>query len=268
MYTRPASPQSIGGVLDDAVRLYRESFVKTLPLSIAANVAIALPSLLLSRPPDRAIPHDLQAVLQALLESISSPGYWLAYLICSLAYAAIYVALIVTVNEIASGRRADLPAALRKGVERLPSMLGAFILFGLMVGVGFILLVIPGIYLWGALQLTFFPLILDRERVGASIGISRRLVKGHWWRATTIISVIIVMSIVLEMIVAFLAALPIGLLRWQPQGGIAIVQIVNILTSSLVMALPVAGGLALYHDLRLRSDGSDLAARMETLAAH
>jgi hypothetical protein len=264
MYTHPSAPQSIGGVLDDAVRLYRESFVRTLPLSIAASVALSLPSLLLSRPPHRTGPQNLQAMLQ----TFASPTYWLTYLICLLAYAVIYVALVATVNEIACGRRANLPAALRKGVERLPSMIGAFILVGLMVGVGLILLVIPGIYLWGALQLTFFPLILDHERVGAAIGISRRLVKGHWWHATTVITVIIVMSIVLEMILTFLAGLLVGLLRWQLQGGIVTVQILYVLADSLVMVLPLAGGLALYHDLKLRSEGSDLAARMEALAAH
>jgi hypothetical protein len=264
MYTRPSSPQSIGGVLDDAVRLYRESFVKTLPLSFAASLAISLPSLLLSRAPYRVGPQSLPAMLQ----TFASPSYWLTYLICLVVYAVIYVALIVAVNEIAAGRRADLPAALRKGVERLPSMIGAFILVGLMIGLGLILLVIPGIYLWGALQLTFFPLILDKERVGASIGISRRLVKGHWWRAATIITVVIVMSIVLEMILTFLAGLLFGLLRWQPQGGIAIIQLFNIVAGALVMALPLAAGLALYHDLKLRSEGDDLAARMEALAAH
>jgi hypothetical protein len=46
------------------------------------------------------------------------------------------------------------------------------------------------------------------------------------------------------------------------------VQILNIPAGSLVMALPLAGGLALYHDLKLRSEGSDLAARVESLGAH
>jgi hypothetical protein len=264
MYTRPSSPQSIGGVLDDAVRLYRGSFVKTLPLSLAASIAVGVPSVLLSKTPYRPGPQSLQAMIQIA----SSPTYWLTYLICMLAYAVIYAGLIVIVNDIGAGRRADLPAAFRVGMERLPSMIGAFILIGLMVGVGLILLVIPGIYLWGIFQLTGFPLILDKERVGASLSQSRRLVKGHWWRASTIVTVVIIMAIVLEMILTFLAGLLVGIFRWQPHGLLTLIQIFDILANSLVLTLPLAGGLALYHDLKLRHEGGDLAARVEALAAH
>ena len=164
MYTRPSSPQSIGGVLDDAVRLYRESFLKTLPLSVAASVAISLPAMLLPRVPRQPGPQSLQAMMQIA----SSPTYWLTYLVGLLAYAVIYAALIVIINDLGSGRQADLPAALRVGLERLPSMIGAFILIGLMVGAGLVVLVIPRHLSLGHLfQLTGFPLILDRERVGA-----------------------------------------------------------------------------------------------------
>ncbi len=264
MYTRPSSPQSIGGVLDDAVRLYRESFLKTLPLCVAASVAISLPAMLLPRTPFQPGPQSLQAMMQIA----SSPTYWLTYLVCLLAYAVIYAALIVIVNDMGSGRQANLPAALRVGLQRLPSVVGAFILIGLMVGAGLMLLVIPGIYLWGIFQLTGFPLILDGERVGASLSQSRRLVKGHWWRATTIVTVVIIMAIVLEMILTFFAGLLVGIFRWQAQGVMTLIQIFNILANALVLTLPLAGGLALYHDLKLRNQGDDLAARVEALAAH
>ena len=264
MYTRPSSPQSIGGVLDDAVRLYRESFLKTLPLSVAASVAISLPAMLLPRMPYQTGPQGLQAMMRIA----SSPTYWLTYLVGLLAYAVIYAALIVIVNDMGSGRQANLPAALRVGLERLPSVIGAFILIGLMVGVGLMLLLVPGIYLWGIFQLTGFPLILDRERVGASLSESRRLIKGHWWRASIIVTVVIVMAVVLEMILTFFAGLLVGIFHWQAQGVMTLIQIFNIAANALVLTLPLAGGLALYHDLKLRNQGDDLAARVEALAAH
>lgn len=263
MYTRPSSPRSIGGVLDDAVRLYRESFLQALPLSTAASVAVSLPSLLLSSVPLRLGARGFEE----MLETMQSPRIWLIYVICMLAYAVLYAALLVAINEVAAGRRADLPAALGIGLARLPRLVGAFIAVGLLVGLGLILLVVPGIYLWGALQLTFFPLILDDERVGASIGISRRLVKGHWWRAATVISVVIIMTVVLESIMTFLAGILIGIFGWQALGGVAILPVLNIVASALFLGLPLAGGLALYHDLKLRSEGDDLAARIAALAA-
>jgi len=129
-------------------------------------------------------------------------------------------------------------------------------------------LIIPGIYLWGIFQLTGFPLILDRERVGASLSESRRLIKGHWWRATIVVTVVIIMAIVLEMILTFFAGLLVGIFRWQAQGVMTLIQIFNIAANALVLTLPLAGGLALYHDLKLRNQGDDLAARVEALAAH
>ena len=110
MYTRPSSPQSIGGVLDDAVRLYRESFLKTLPLSVAASVAISLPAMLLPRVPCQPGPQSLQAMMRIA----SSPTYWLTYLVGLLAYAVIYAALIVIINDIGF-RPAGRPAGRAAG---------------------------------------------------------------------------------------------------------------------------------------------------------
>ena len=47
-----------------------------------------------------------------------------------------------------------------------------------------------------------------------------------------------------------------------------LIQVFNIAANALVLTLPLAGGLALYHDLKLRNQGDDLAARVEALAAH
>ena len=70
------------------------------------------------------------------------------------------------------------------------SFVGLFFLNGLIVGIGLILCVIPGIYLSVPLALTTCLLIFEKRSVGDSISESFNLIKGHWWETFGIILVI------------------------------------------------------------------------------
>lgn len=47
MYTQSTGPRSIGGVLDDGVRLYRESFRQIWPLLIVNAIIALAPSVIM-----------------------------------------------------------------------------------------------------------------------------------------------------------------------------------------------------------------------------
>lgn len=56
-----------------------------------------------------------------------------------------------------------------------------FILVGLCVGVGLMFCIIPGIYLYVPLSLSFSILVFDKKGVSEAFGDSFKLVKDHWW---------------------------------------------------------------------------------------
>ena len=62
--------------------------------------------------------------------------------------------------------------------------------------VGFILLLVPGIYWAGTLPLSFVALVIEDTGVSQSMAVSRGLIKGYWWSAATLISYVVVIELV------------------------------------------------------------------------
>jgi len=115
----------------------------------------------------------------------SSPAYWLGSLLGSISFALLllsvygYVLLLaqrrtpgppVTVAEVWAGARP-------KFVGTLLSLWGV----GLLVGAGFCLLLIPGLYLGVALSLFFIVKLSEGTGFGATFGRCLRLTRGKWW---------------------------------------------------------------------------------------
>jgi len=264
VYSQPTGPRSIGGVLDDAVRLYRGSFRYILPLLIISAILAAIPSLMLGLNQPGATTQAAQT--RALLQAVTAPGYWIAILVVSLVNLILYGALFGAIDSIAKGGKMGLGEALQLGLSRLPRLFGASFLFGLMLFIGFLLLLIPGIYLMGVFQLVFVAIVLEDARIGEAFGTSRRLIKGHWWRSTVIVTVAIIILIVLSLLVGvvggFLAALKPGV------GTVLIVnQLVGLIVNIVVVGWMPCVLLAMYYDLKVRHEGGDLAIRVDALAA-
>jgi hypothetical protein len=264
MYTQSTGPRSIGGVLDDAVRLYRGSFRHILPLLIVNAILAALPGLVLGLSQPTAATQAEQA--RILMQTITSPGYGIMFFVVWLVNLMMYGALFGSLDSIAKGGKMQLGEAVQLGLSRLARLFGASILFAIMIAVGFLLLIIPGIYLMGIFQLVFVAIVLENAGIGAAFGISRRLIKGYWWRSTIIVTVAIIILIVLSLLGAvvggFLAAL-------KPGAGTVLIanQLVGLLVNIVVVGWLPCVLLAMYYDLKLRHEGGDLAARVDALAA-
>ncbi len=82
---------------------------------------------------------------------------------------------------------------------------GAGILVALMIGAGFIFLLIPGIYLAVASSLTFMVITMERVDVGKAIGRSMDLIKGNWWSTFGYYLV----NIFIQLLIIYTVALPL-----------------------------------------------------------
>ncbi|MEA2041776.1 MAG: hypothetical protein U9N85_04410 [Bacteroidota bacterium] len=65
--------------------------------------------------------------------------------------------------------------------ENFWPVIGAGILIGLMVGVGFLLFYLPGIYLAIATSFAFISIVYEGKGVGGSISRSFAVIRGKWW---------------------------------------------------------------------------------------
>jgi hypothetical protein len=273
MSLKPDAPRSIGGVLDVAFRLYSRSILPCMPLVLVATVMMVLPSLLMGRGAAAVTPGDPAA----MLAFIKSPTVLLSYLALIVVTIVVYGALFAQVDAIARGERMPAGAAFALGLRRFPVLLGVSILLGLMVIVGCLLLLIPGVYLWGVFQLAFIPPILERAGVFASLSTSARLVKGNWWRASVIVFVATVMVMVLVLVMSMIAGVVAGI---GAAAGAGVADLANATATAQAISLAISAIsnlftltffpsvlLAVYYDLKLRNEGADLASRVGALNA-
>jgi hypothetical protein len=97
-------------------------------------------------------------------------------------------ALVRAVEDIRDGR-VDLSIRETFDVVKpdIGRITGAGILAGLGIAIGFVLLVIPGLYLITIWSVVIPVVVLERRGVGEAFGRSRSLVRGHGWNVFGVI---------------------------------------------------------------------------------
>jgi hypothetical protein len=164
-------------------------------------------------------------------------------LIAVLISAVLQAAILRAAAQATIGDPVDVEASYRYGLKRLWSVILVSILVGLVVAVGFILLVIPGIIFLVFLSVSIPVLIVEDRRGTEAMGRSWNLVKGHFWHA---FAVIVVAAVIVGIISGIIGA--IGGNNWAVRWIFtAIAQILTVPFASLVSVL-------LYLDLRARSE--------------
>lgn len=180
-------------------------------------------------------------------------------------------------------RRVSLGGALSFGFSRFGSLLGTSILVGLVLMVGFILCIVPGIifYIW----YVFFAQIVVVEKLSGTTAMqrSKSLTEGYRGRVFGVIVLLIVVGIIfqgafglLERVLPSYDAVPIEVAPrafGQPavrlvvnRGNLYINTIVTQLANILVQTYTAVCITLFYFDLRIRKEGFDLelAAREQS----
>ncbi|MGH8228768.1 MAG: hypothetical protein ACREU3_12860 [Steroidobacteraceae bacterium] len=263
MYQQPSSPQSIGGVLDDGIRLCRVAFGRCWLLAIIPGLVLVGYELAYPTRIEAALTHA--GALAALLHSghlmLMDVVAGLLGLICQGA---------VVIREIAISRGEEsctFGRAFAKSLQRLPGMVLATVLFSLIVVAGFVALIVPGIWLWGRLQLWTVALFAEDASATAALASSWHLTRGRWWRATGIFSVAVIILIVLSLVFPFIGGLLAALSHASGAGRAVVVSVFSLASRAIYYPLGAAIWLAMYHDFKLRREGGDLASRVGALSS-
>jgi hypothetical protein len=170
---------------------------------------------------------------------VASIGALIAIIISAILQAAILRAAA----QATIGDPVDVEASYRYGFKRLGSVILLSLLVGLIVAVGFILLIVPGIIFLVFLSASIPVLIVENRRGTEAMSRSWNLVKGHFWHA---LGVIVVAALIVGVVSGIIGA--IGGSNWAVRWIFtAIAQILTVPFASLVSVL-------LYLDLRARSE--------------
>jgi hypothetical protein len=170
---------------------------------------------------------------------VASIGALIAIIISAILQAAILRAAA----QATIGDPVDVEASYRYGFKRLGSVILLSLLVGLIVAVGFILLIVPGIIFLVFLSASIPVLIVENRRGTEAMSRSWNLVKGHFWHALV---VILVAALIVGVVSGIIGA--IGGDNWFVRWIFtSIAQIVTAPFAALVSVL-------LYLDLRARSE--------------
>jgi uncharacterized membrane protein len=145
--------------------------------------------------------------------------------------------------------RGELARALRI----LPQILAQFILTFAALAVGFVLLVLPGVYLLVALSMALPALVLEHRGPIEAMKFSVHLMRGHWWRTFGIFTITLVIMIVFYFLAAVLVVVAVQFIRG------ADVALTTAAATVLIIALGAfsapygtATALAVFGDLQVR----------------
>ncbi len=261
----PDQPQPISKVLDVAFNLYSSTLKAVLPLSIGvALISVALGVLTIVAIGGAADPMMMGGGAIALVMIVAVITMW---------FSMAFYGGIIYIQGL-HGRGSEMAAwpALWYGAGRSLHMFLGYILYGIIVLLGLIALIIPGIFLGVALYLFLYAIVLERVSAGQGLTRSWELVKGNWWRALVIISVPAMVYLVVAMLAGMLVAGITGGMMAAGQdvmSSVMILEIINQLIGAVISAIFVplllATGVALFNDLILRSEGTDLEQRISAL---
>jgi len=252
-------PQTVGKVLDNAFHLFKLSFKKVVMFSIIYSIIVTLPVLVI----------DL--AIKSIEETSMTP-----YIVLGVVSVLLIIPALIFTNgmtyrmhTLAIEDDCGFSKALKTGLMKLLPVLVALIIYFLAVALGMILLIVPGFILMLSLFLYGVLIIVDDEKIIASLKKSHGLVWKNWWRTSLvlIVPVLVMMSIsaVLGMIVlagGFLAGGMTDLTFFESTAFIVLSNLINIPLYAVTMPLFMAVTLVQVHDLKLRKHGTDLEDRM------
>lgn len=190
----PKSSLRVGDVLNRVFDLYKEHFGVLIPAAFWLFLLVSILSGIVGQ-------HNV--------------GLLLLVAVVSFAVAILYQGMVVSlVHDVQDGRRDSSVGELFSSVGPvLGPLIGASILYGFGVGIGFFLLIVPGCILLTIWAVIAPSIVIEKKGVIASFGRSRELVKGFGWPVfgTVIVATLItaIVSLILTAIAEAIAGGPI-----------------------------------------------------------
>jgi hypothetical protein len=221
-----------GRVFERIFKIYGEQFTLLIPAALLLFLPVALINGLL---------RDEGGVLLGLAAAAISviATFW-------------YQGMIVeAVRDIIDGRRDHTIGSLFSAAAPFIWPLFAVgVLAGIAIGIGLLLLIVPGLFLLTIWAVLVPSIVIDRTGVFGAFGRSRQLVRGDGWRVFGVIVVLFLLQVVISLILSAIAN--------AATDSFVGYAIADLLLSVLVLPLSAIAATVMYVELR-RIRGEPLA---------
>ena len=234
-------PFGVGEMLDAAIKIYRDRFTTLITVTAVVVVPLGILQAMLTAQ-ILSDPADLGAGLASLVLAV------VGVVVTQVATAAVTLAIADAYLDNEAPWQSYLAAAF----SRTGAVVGASLLFGLAVLVGFLGLIVGAVVIGAGLGV-FMPALMV-ERLGATQSLRRawNLSNGHKWRifGTWLVAyiIVVVVSVIVGTVFAF------GITTTSVVADQLLAVAASVLTTPFMASVVVV----IYFDLRVRKEGFDL----------
>lgn len=251
----------VGGILDQTFAILKDHFLKILTviglLYVSVNVVlgVAIYAVLPQASGSDATPQE---ILEA-----SRGGGGVVFLLLILTFFANIIiapltnaALVQTVAHLYLGKEISVGDAFRLGLRRLGPVIWTSILYGVLVFIGLIFFIIPGIYLMLRWALALDVVVLEEKSGFAALKRSSELMLSNRNRHYNTIFLVFIVVFFIQFSMGFgVGLIPVGVLQ----------NILNAIVQGFSMALGATALVVFYFSCRCRADNFDIVHLTETL---
>ncbi len=196
MTAAPAEPLGVGEIISST---FSNTFRRSLPTYVLAAVPSLLSALL-------GLMLFGTAIVPAEADSLSL-GAVVLNIVVGVISVLVFGALVIATYLEMTGRTPNIVGSLGATLVVLIPMVIMTIAYSIIVGVGFLLLIVPGLWLIGVFAPFFQSILIERAGFGA-FGRCAALTRGYRW---PIIGAYVLMGLIL-ILAQFLLAIPIVIL--------------------------------------------------------
>jgi uncharacterized membrane protein len=266
-------PLSVGEVLDVAIKIYwrHASTLLFLVFLVVAPAQFFVSLIYVSAIPD----YDRSIFEQpsAPIEEFEVREFWIAvaaFLVGVLVgFLATTIATAACFKAVADAYLGESPrwrTSLGFAVRRLHSIVWVTLLGAVLTLLGFVLLVVPGIWLWAAFAVAVPALLTEGVKGRRALGRSRRLVRGRWWPVFGILILgYLLTGIVIGVITGLLETTLLTDVAKSAAAVVALDAVANTIATTLTTPFVAALVTVIYFDLRVRKEGFDLQLLAERI---
>ena len=221
----------VARVFERIFQIYKDQFTLLIPAALVVFVPVAIISGLIYAG-DVGL---LGALLVAALATIAT--YWFQGMVVEAA------------EDLLDGRRDHTVGSLLRSVTPvLGALIVVGILAGIAIGIGLLLLIVPGLFLLTIWAVLAPVVVLEKKSAFEAFGRSRELVRGHGWQ---VFGVIVVLFLLQFIISAVIQAIANGV-----SDSFAAFALSDLIVRLLVAPLSALAAAVLYFELRARKEGA------------
>ena len=245
-------PLGVGEIIDHSLAIYRRQFAPLFLITLMAN----------------GLPLVVGIYVTTAGGVAEHTVLWLVNMLFSVVLGALATAAtLFIVSETYLGRTISAGEAFSRATRYIGRLVLLSFAMALLIGLGFLLLIVPGFIALSGLLVSTQALVLEDSGPGEALSRSWSLTKGHRWKMLGLVIVIGIIIMIPTVALSFLmmpSAMESGVIQYTTTDVVWIVvqQLVTIIIYPLLYcALTVA-----YYDLRVRKEGFDLELLESTLA--